>query len=569
MFLPLTPRELESLGCKQPDIILLTGDAYIDSSYIGVSVIGRVLQNAGYSVAVISQPDIHSAEDICRFGEPKLFWGVSGGCVDSMISNYTSSGKRRQKDDLTPGGMNSRRPDRAVIVYTNLIKGRFKNTKPIVLGGIEASLRRISHYDYWSDSVKRSILFDAKADFLIYGMGEKAVLELASRLRNHEDIRNIRGLCYISSSPPSYCSFLDSHFSFLEIPSHESVCGDKEKFIEMFRIFYENTDPFTAKQLYQKQDSRYLIQNPPQFPLSPEELDEIYELPYQRKVHPFCRKDGEVRALETIRFSLTAHRGCYGECRFCAVTAHQGRTVTERSQASILREAASFARHPDFKGIISDVGGPSANMYATDCFKKRKQGACQDKQCLFPEPCKHLNANHAIQIDLLNKLRNLSGIKKVFIGSGIRYDLILKDKVSGQKYLEQIIRHHISGQLKIAPEHSQDHILRLMGKPGAESLVDFKKLFDRINKKSGKKQFLTYYFIAAHPGCSFSDMHCLRAFVKKELRLRPEQIQIFTPSPSTWSALMYYTESDPFTGKALFVEKDRRKKEKQKHILSD
>ncbi|OQX21504.1 MAG: YgiQ family radical SAM protein [Desulfobacteraceae bacterium IS3] len=567
MFLPTTHQEIKSLGWKLPDIILVSGDTYIDSSYIGVAVIGRVLLHAGYSVAIIAQPDIHSSKDICRLGEPGLFWGVTGGCVDSMISNYTAVGKRRQKDDLTPGGMNTRRPDRAVIAYTNLIRRYFKNTKPIVLGGIEASLRRISHYDYRSDSVKRSVLFDAKADIIVYGMGEKTVLELASRFRNNEDITDIRGLCYISSFPPSYSSLLIPHFSLTELPSHEAVSGDKQKFIEMFRIFYENTDPFTAKQLYQKQDTRYLVQNPPQFPLMGQELDEIYELPYQREVHPFYRKEGEVRALETIRFSITTHRGCYGECRFCAITAHQGRIVTERSEASILREAALFAQHPDFKGIISDVGGPTANMYATDCPKKKTQGACQDKHCLFPEPCKHLSADHVPQMSILNKLRKLPGIKKVFIASGIRCDLILRDKTSGQKYLEQVIRHHVSGQMKIAPEHSQDNVLKLMGKPGTETVSAFKKLFDSINKRLDKKQFLTYYFIVAHPGCSLEDMRCLRHFVKKELRLRPEQIQIFTPSPSTWSALMYYTETDPFTGNALFVEKNNRKKEKQKHIL--
>ncbi len=567
MFLPVTRYELDSLGWKQPDIILVTGDTYIDSSHIGVAVIGRVLLNAGYSVAIIAQPDVHSNKDICALGEPGLFWGVTGGCVDSMISNYTAVGKRRQKDDLTPGGLNTKRPDRAVIAYTNLIKRCFKNTKPIVLGGIEASLRRISHYDYRSDSVKRSILFDAKSDILVYGMGEKAVLELASKLRNHEDIKNIRGICYISSLPPSHSSLLTSHFSLTELPSHEAVSRDKQKFIGMFRIFYENTDPFTAKQLYQKQDTRYLIQNPPQFPLTGQELDEIYELPYQREVHPFYRKQGEVRALETIQFSLTTHRGCYGECRFCAITAHQGRRVTDRSEASILREAALFANHPDFNGIISDVGGPTANMYATDCLKKKTHGACHDKHCLFPEPCKHLNTDHGPQITLLSRLRKLPGIKKIFIASGIRCDLILKDKTSGQKYLEQVIRHHVSGQMKIAPEHSQNSVLKLMGKPGTRTVKAFKELFDRINRKLGKKQFLTYYFIVAHPGCSLEDMHSLRQFVKKELRLRPEQIQIFTPSPSTWSALMYYTERDPFTGNALFVEKDNRKKEKQKHLL--
>ncbi len=560
MFLPTTRAELRYLGWKTLDIILITGDAYIDSSYIGVAVIGRVLADAGYRVGIIAQPDIHSDSDISRLGEPELFWGVTSGCVDSMISNCTPTRKRRNKDDLTPGGVNTRRPDRAVIVYTNLIKRRFKNTKPIVLGGIEASLRRISHYDYWSDSVKRSVLFDAKADMLVYGMGEKTVLELAAKLRNRQDITDIRGLCYISKT--------ELQGEYLELPSHETVCRDKKKFIEMFQLFYENTDPFTAKPLCQKQDTRRLIQNPPQFPPSTEELDRYYELPYERDAHPFYRKDGELRALETLKFSLTTHRGCYGECRFCAITVHQGRTVTERSEASVLREAAIISQSDDFKGFIHDAGGPTANMYGMECEKKKTQGACRNRSCLFPKPCKHLPVNHSRQIRLLRQLRSLPGVRKVFIGSGIRYDLVLHDKAFGPAYLEEVVRHHVSGQMKIAPEHSQDRILKLMGKPGSALLKKFKQQFDRLNRKFGKQQFLTYYFIAAHPGCTFDDMSALRKFAEQELRLYPEQVQIFTPSPSTFSTLMYYTETDPFSGLSLFAEKDNQKKEKQKKLLS-
>lgn len=563
MFLPTTSEELQSLGWKTLDIILITGDTYIDSSYIGVAVIGRVLADAGYRVGVIAQPDVHSDKDIRRLGEPELFWGVTSGCVDSMISNYTPTRKRRNKDDLTPGGINTKRPDRAVIVYTNLIKRCFKNTKPIVLGGIEASLRRISHYDYWSDSVKRSVLFDAKADVLVYGMGEKAVLELAAKLRNRQDIRDIRGLCYISKIPSN-----KPENDSIELPPHETVCRDKQKFIEMFRLFYENTDPFTAKPLCQKQDTRWLIQNPPQFPPCAEELDRYYELPYKGDVHPFYKKDGEVRALETLKFSLTTHRGCYGECRFCAITVHQGRTVTERSEASVLREAVALTASPDFKGFIHDVGGPTANMYGMECEKKKTEGACQNRHCLFPSPCKHLPVNHSRQLRLLHQLRNLPKIKKVFIGSGIRHDLVLHDKAFGHAYLEQVVCHHVSGQMKIAPEHSEDKILNLMGKPGSALLREFKQHFDRLNRKFGKQQFLTYYFIAAHPGCTLDDMSDLRRFVERELRLYPEQVQIFTPSPSTFSTLMYYTETDPFSGRSLFVEKDNNKKEKQKNLLA-
>jgi len=558
MFLPATREEIKKLGWNQLDVILITGDAYIDSSYIGVAVIGRVLLHAGYRVGIIAQPDTQSDRDIKRLGEPLLFWGVTSGCVDSMVSNYTPTKKPRKKDDLTPGGLNIKRPDRAVIVYTNLIRRYFKHTKPIILGGIEASLRRISHYDFWSDSVKRSVLFDAKADILVYGMGEETILELAEKISINQDISNVRGICHISREKSG---------EYIELPSHEEAAKDKEKFTEMFRIFYENTDPFTAKRLYQKQDTRYLVQNPPRFPLSRESLDKIFELPYQRDIHPYDKKIGEVRALETIKFSITTHRGCYGECRFCAITVHQGRHVTERTPASIIREAEYLTNLPDFKGFIHDIGGPTANMYGIECTKKRTKGACQDKSCIFPDICKQLSLSHQPQIRLLERLRHIPKIKKIFIGSGIRYDMVLNDKKFGRKYLESVIQHHVSGQMKIAPEHSEEAILRLMGKPGADSLREFKQIFDSINKKTGKKQFLTYYFIAAHPGCRFEDMLNLKKFVREELRMNPEQIQIFTPTPSTWSALMYYTGVDPFTGKTLFVEKDNNKKEKQKMLI--
>lgn len=558
MFLPATKEELRHLGWKNPDVILISGDAYIDSPHIGIAVIGRVLANAGYRVGVISQPDIHSDNDIARLGEPELFWGISSGCVDSMISNYTASRKPRRQDDLTPGGANTKRPDRAVIVYANLIRRYFKQTKPVVLGGIEASLRRISHYDFWSDSVKRSILFDAKADALVYGMGEKTVLELAKRLKENQDCRDIRGLCYAAK---------EKQGEYIELPSHQDVSEDKEKFAEMFRIFYENADPLTAKRLYQKQDTRYLVQNPPQFPSDEKESDEIYDLPFERDVHPYCRQKGAVKALETIRFSIATHRGCFGECRFCAIAVHQGRRITNRSEASILKEAQLLSKLPDFKGYISDIGGPTANMYGMDCDKIKNKGACKDRHCLFPVSCKNMRISHHRQIGLLKKLRNIPGIKKAFIGSGIRYDLVLNDKKYGREYLEEVVNHHISGQMKIAPEHSEDKILQLMGKPGADVLKKFKAMFDRLNAECGKKQFLTYYFIAAHPGCGFEDMQKLKSFIRKELRLRPEQVQIFTPSPSTWSTLMYYTQKNPFTGQKLFVEKETGKKEQQKAIV--
>ncbi len=560
-FLPTTRQELIKLGWETPDVILISGDTYIDSYYFGTALIGKLLVSAGYSVGIIAQPTLTNDKDITRLGEPKLFWGVTSGCVDSMVSNYTATVKRRKKDDLTPGGLNTLRPDRAVIAYTNLIRRYFKNTKPIVLGGIEASLRRISHYDYWDNKIRRSVLFDAKADYLVYGMGEKAVLELAEKLRGNiegnKKIIDVRGICCIGKEKVT---------DYIELPPHEIVSRDKKKFIEMFTIFNENTDPFTAKGLCQKQDTRYLIQNPPQFPLSTKELDRVYELPFMRDVHPYYKKFGQVRALETIKFSITTHRGCYGGCNFCAISLNQGRRVSERSESSIIREAKILTKRPDFKGYINDVGGPTANMYGIECGRKKTQGACHEKQCLFPSPCKHLPISHKRQITLLRKLAALPKVKKVFIASGIRFDLVLQDKATGQEYLKQVLQYHTSGQIKVAPEHSEEKILHLMGKPGR--VLQFKKMFQKINATLNKKQYLTYYFIAAHPGCTYEDMMKLRGFVKNELRLFPEQVQIFTPTPSTWSTLMYYTEINPFTGKDLFVEKNNKAKEKQKNLVT-
>ena len=564
-FIPTTAEEVRALGWQQPDVILVTGDAYIDSPHIGVAVIGRVLMDAGYRVGIIAQPDIGSGHDITRMGEPALFWGVTAGSIDSMIANYTASGKRRKSDDLTPGGLNTKRPDRAVIVYSNLIRRFFKQTRPIVLGGIEASLRRISHYDAWTDSVRRSIIFDARADVLVYGMAEGGILELARRLKRWDDIGSIRGICYISRDlPPAAPDFPGPD---LVLDDHETVSRDKNRFIRMFKSFYENTDPLTAQRLIQRQDTRYLIHNPPQFPPSGDALDRIYELPYARDVHPFYKRQGRVAALETIQFSLSTHRGCYGECRFCAITVHQGRRVVSRSEASLLREAAAFTTHPDFKGIIPDAGGPTANMYGIECDRKVTRGACRDKSCIFPVPCRHLPLHHGRQIKLLKALRGLPGIRKVFIGSGIRYDLVLSDRRDGRQYLEELVRHHVSGQLKIAPEHVQDDVLRLMGKPGRERLEAFICLFEEIRAGCAEKTFLTYYLMAAHPGCTLEDMHRLRKFAVGKLRLLPEQVQIFTPSPSTFSTLMYYTARDPFSGKKIFVEKIPVNKQRQKDIL--
>jgi uncharacterized radical SAM protein YgiQ len=558
MFLPTTQAEMKQRGWTQCDVILVTSDAYIDSPYMGISVIGRILENAGYKVGIIGQPDITCEDDISRLGEPRLFWGVSGGSVDSLVSNYTATKKFRNTDDYTPGGKNDKRPDRATLVYCNLIRQYFKNTAPILIGGIEASLRRVTHYDFWSNKLRKPIIFDAKADYLIYGMAERSIVEFANALENDISPLHVRGLSYISK---------ESKEEYIELPSHDECLKDKNKFIDMFDIFYKNNDPISAKGLYQKVDSRYLIQNPPSPYLNSAELDSVSELDYERDVHPYHKKDGAVRALETIKFSITTHQGCYGECNFCAIGVHQGRTIRSRSENSILKEATKFTTYKDFKGIISDVGGASANMYGYECDKKIKKGTCEEKACVFPTMCKALKPTHAPQIQLLRKIRAIKGVKKTFVASGIRYDLISEDKKYGYEYLKEIVNHHISGQLKIAPEHIDDAVLAYMGKPGKKSLVEFKALFDKLNSESGKKQFLTYYLIAAHPGCKEQNMHNLKDFASNVLKINPEQAQVFTPTPSTYSTLMYYTELDPKTRKPLFVEKDVLKKEKQKEIV--
>ena len=553
--LPTTPQELRALGWPRPDIVLISGDTYIDSPFIGVAVIGRVLAAAGYRVGIIAQPV--NEEDIARLGEPRLFWGVSGGSVDSMVANYTALNKRRKQCDFTPGGVNDRRPDRAVIVYTNLIRRVFKNTRPIVLGGIEASLRRIAHYDYWSNRVRRSILFDAKADALLYGMAEGSVLELARALEKGAPVDSIPGLCHIAKAPPP---------DALILPSYEETAASPAALAAMFSTWYRHQDHHSARLMAQRHGDRFLIQNPPPRPPTSAELDRIHELPYTREPHPYYAAQGEIRAQATIRFAITTHRGCYGECHFCAIAVHQGRTVLMRGEDSIVREALGLTRHPAFTGIISDVGGPTANMYGIECPKKIERGPCPRKRCLFPVPCPHLPVDHRRQMRLLARLRAIPGVRKVFVASGVRHDLVLADRGHGRDYLDTLCRHHVSGQLKLAPEHCVPKVLSLMGKPGTETLLRFKDLFEKAGRAAEKKQFLTYYFIAAHPGCGMDEMREAARFCSRHLHIRPRQTQIFTPTPSTFSTLMYHTEQD-LDGRPLFVEKSAAGKQRQKDLL--
>ncbi len=558
MFLPTTYEEVKAHGWNKLDIILVTGDTYIDSPFMGAAVIGKVLLQHGYRVGIISQPCIDSSHDIARLGEPLLFWGVTSGSVDSMVANYTATGKYRKLDDFTPGGLNTRRPDRAVIAYANLIRRFFKTKVPVVIGGIEASLRRVPHYDYHTNSIRRSILFDAKADILIYGMGEKAVVLLAESLKNGKPFTGIKGICYISKIPEP---------DFIQLDPYELVTSDPIAFSRMFQLFHLNNDPMTANGLCQKHGSRYLIHNPPAHFMSEPELDAIYDLDYERDIHPYYKKLGAVRALETIRFSITTHRGCIGECNFCTISVHQGRMIKSRSQASILREVEKITHHKAFNGIISDVGGPTANMYGFECKKIHLKGLCKDKRCLYPGVCKNLRTDHGKQIDLLMKIRNIKGVRHVFVASGIRHDIILADKKNGLKYLTEVVFNHTSGQMKIAPEHTEDEVVSVMGKPGKDSLLEFKLLFDKLTEMSGKNLYLTYYLMAAHPGCTETHMNRLKAFILQNLRFFPEQVQIFTPTPSTISTLIYHTGFHPETGKIVFSEKEKKKKERQKKIL--
>jgi uncharacterized radical SAM protein YgiQ len=559
MFLPTTPSELKSLGWSQLDVILITGDSYIDSPFIGVAVIGKVLQDAGFKVGIIAQPDWQSGKDITRLGEPRLFWGVTAGSIDSMVANYTATGRPRRADDYTPGGRNTKRPNRATLVYANLIRRHFKDTAPIVMGGIEASLRRIAHYDFWSDKIRRAVLFDAKADYLLYGMAERGVVDLAKALDSNQDPTSISGLCYIGSEIPE---------NYREIPSYEQVTADKDAFIEMFHTFYLNQDPINAAGLAQRHGDRFLIHNPPAHYLSQAELDRVYALDYARAQHPYYEAQGPIKALETIRFSIPTHRGCYGECNFCAIAVHEGRTVRWRSQESILAEAQALTQLPDFGGMIYDLSGPTANMYGFECSVKLRRGACQDKNCLYPETCPTLPVDHHIQTELMKKLRKIKGVDKVFIGSGLRYDLLLADQEHGQAYLEELVAHHISGQLKVAPEHTQPGVLSGMRKPDGDLLLAFKRRFEALSDDVKKKQFLSYYLIAAYPGCTIGDMHALKRFASQNLGLLPEQVQVFTPTPSTYASVMYYTEKDPFTGERLFVEKNPAEKQRQKEVIT-
>ncbi len=557
MFVPATPEEVRARGWDSLDVVLVSGDAYTDNAYNGAAAIGHWLIDHGLRVGIVPQPSLDGPEDIVRLGTPELFWSVSAGCVDSMVANYTPARKFRKEDDFTPGGVNDRRPDRATIAYANLIKRHAKGA-PIFLAGIEASLRRVAHYDFWSDSVRRSVLFDAKADGIVYGMAELATLELADRIARGEDWRDVRGVCHASGSVPD---------GYLEMPTYEEVRDDGDAFMRAYLMFRGNCDPATARGLAQGHGDRYLVQNPPQRPLTQSELDAVHGSDYEDAVHPIHASRGKVRAMDTVRNSVTTHRGCYGGCSFCAIAVHQGATVVSRSEGSIVSEVERIASRPGFDGIIRDVGGPTANMYGIECPKKLERGACDHRRCLGSVPCPDLPIDHSPQVRLLKRLEGIPGVRRVFVNSGIRYDMIVRDREHGREYLDRIVANNVSGQMKVAPEHVSPGVLKLMGKPDRRVLEEFREMFASSVSRCGRDLYLTYYFMAAHPGCTEEDMRELSRYCRSDLRTRPEQVQVFTPTPSTYSTAMYRTSMDS-RGRDVTVERSIRRRQRQKEIVT-
>lgn len=559
-FLPISREDMRERHIKQFDFVYVIGDAYVDHPSFGHAIISRILELHGYSVGIISQPDWKKKESITILGEPRLGFLVTAGNMDSMVNHYTVSRHKRKTDAFTPGGVMGKRPDYAAIVYCNLIRQTYKKT-PILVGGIEASLRRLGHYDYWSNKVKRSLLLDSGADLLMYGMGERSVIEIAEALDSGIDVKDITfidGTVYKTQKK-------EDIYDAIELPSFEEIKSDKRTYAKSFYTQYCNTDPFVAKRLYEPYpDGIFVVQNPPQKPLSELEMDEVYALPYQRTYHPSYEKLGGVPAIEEVKFSLISNRGCFGGCSFCALTFHQGRIIQTRSHESIIEEAKRITEDKDFKGYIHDVGGPTANFRAPACKKQLKSGACPNKQCLFPEPCKNLVADHKDYLSLLRKLRNLPKVKKVFIRSGIRFDYLLAD--SDRTFLRELCEYHVSGQLKVAPEHISDAVLEKMGKPNVSVYKKFVTEYNKMNEKLGKKQYLVPYLMSSHPGSTLKEAVELAEYLR-DLGYMPEQVQDFYPTPSTISTCMYYTGLDPRTMKPVYVATNPHEKAMQRALI--
>ncbi len=559
-FLPISKYDLKERGIEQLDFIYVTGDAYVDHPAFAHALICRLLESLGYTVGIIAQPNWHTCEDFKSLGTPKYGFFVGSGNIDSMVNHYTAAKKRRNQDFYSPGGEIDHRPDRALIVYCNRIREAYGKKMPIVIGGIEASLRRFAHYDYWSDKVRRSVLIDSGADLLIYGMGEKQIEEIAYLLSVGvpvSEIKSVRGIMYKEGDRELLPDGV-------VIPDYDEVSENKRKYAEATKAQYAEQDAFRGKAVIQKDRDKYLVQNPPAFPLTTKELDRVYELPYVRDYHPIYKEKGGIPAIDEVKFSIVSSRGCFGACSFCALTFHQGRTISARSHESILREAELLTKLPDFKGYIHDVGGPTANFRKPSCEKQLKSGVCRDKQCLFPEPCKNLEVSHRDYLELLRKLRKIKGIKKVFIRSGIRYDYLLKDK--DDEFFYDLLKHHISGQLKVAPEHISDSVLKYMGKPSKAVYERFCDKYKRINEQIGKKQYLVPYLMSSHPGSRLKDAIALAEFLRDN-KLNPEQVQDFYPTPGSLSTCMYHTGIDPRTMEDVYVPKTYEEKQMQRALL--
>ncbi len=558
--MPISQKDCQDRGIKQLDFVYIIGDAYVDHPSFGHAIISRVLESFGYSVGIISQPDWKNPDSITALGEPRLGFLVSGGNMDSMVNHYYVSKKPRTTDAYTPGGVMGKRPDHAAVVYSNLIRQRYKRT-PIILGGIEASLRRMAHYDYWSDSFKRSILLDSGADLVSYGMGEKSIVEIADALNSGIDVKDItfiKGTVYKTKD-------IEQVTDGILLPSYEQMKAKKSEYAASFKFQYENTDPFSARPLIEPYDHGiFIVQNTPAMPLSTMEMDDIYALPYMRTYHPSYEKEGGIPALSEVRFSLISNRGCFGGCSFCALTFHQGRIVQVRSHESILREAEEMTKDSQFKGYIHDVGGPTANFRAPACKKQMKKGVCINRQCLFPKPCPNLEADHTDYVRLLRRLRKLPGVKKVFIRSGIRFDYLLCDK--SDTFFHELLQYYVSGQLKVAPEHISNGVLSKMGKPENEVYEQFIKKYEEYNKKIGKKQYVVPYLMSSHPGSTLKEAVALAEYIR-DLGYMPQQVQDFYPTPSTISTVMYYTGLDPRDMKSVYVVKNPHEKAMQRALI--
>lgn len=559
MFLPISTKEVKEREWDEVDFVYVTGDAYVDHPSFGASIITRVLEAEGYRVAVLAQPNWKTTEDFKRFGRPRLGFLVSSGNIDSMVAHYTAAKKKRSQDAYSPGRIMGLRPDRAVTVYCNKIREAYHDVT-IIIGGLEASLRRFAHYDYWDDKIRRSIIFDSQADLLVYGMGENQMIEICRRLSNGEnisDIRDVKGTCYV-------CDVTETPYEGKECPSYENCLKSKKEYAVSCRIEQDEQDHIRGKTVKQRHGSKMLVQNPPMSPLTQQELDWVYSLPYERTYHPCYEKLGGVPAIEEVRFSITHNRGCFGACNFCSLAFHQGRFITTRSKESVVKEAKLLTTLPDFKGYIHDIGGPTANFRRTSCLKQLEHGLCKGKKCLAPTPCKALEADHSEYLDILRTVRSLPKVKKVFVRSGIRYDYMLKDP--DDTFFRELVKYHVSGQLKVAPEHCSAAVLDKMGKPHIEAYVEFSKKYFELSDDAGKEQYLVPYLMSSHPGSTLKDAVELAVFLKKR-HIRPEQVQDFYPTPGTISTCMFYTGLDPYTMQEVYVAKDPKDKAMQRALL--